>query len=59
MKQNANKSRDTIPLRPLLHTYAVEAIMEGNTICGVITESKSGRRAILAQVVKPVLRIRI
>jgi hypothetical protein len=35
--------------RPLLHTYAVEAIMDGsNRIRGVITESKSGRRAILA-----------
>jgi hypothetical protein len=32
----------------MLHTYAVEAIMEGNTIRGVITESKSGRRAVLA-----------
>lgn len=34
---------------PLLHSFAVSAIMEGNTIRGVITESKSGRQAILAK----------
>jgi hypothetical protein len=32
----------------MLHTFAVEAIMEGGEIKGVITESKSGRLAILA-----------
>ena len=35
-------------VRPMLHTFAVEAIMEGGEIKGVITESKSGRLAILA-----------
>lgn len=35
-------------VRPLLHCLAVDVIMEGNTIKGVITESKSGRQAILA-----------
>lgn len=34
---------------PVLHCLAVDAIMEGNTIKGVITESKSGRMAILAK----------
>lgn len=34
---------------PLLHCMAVAAIMDGPTIRGVITESKSGRQAILAQ----------
>ncbi|MHA1257786.1 MAG: FAD-dependent oxidoreductase, partial [Promethearchaeota archaeon] len=34
---------------PLLHCSAVNAIMDGNTIKGVITESKSGRQAILAK----------
>ena len=34
---------------PLLHCSAVKAIMNGNTINGVITESKSGRQAILAK----------
>ena len=33
---------------PLLHCLAVEAVMEGDTITGIITESKSGRQAILA-----------
>ena len=34
-----------------LYTHAVDAIMEGNQICGVVTESKDGRRAILAKLV--------
>jgi len=36
---------------PLLHCYGVEPILEGNAVKGVITESKSGRLAILAGVV--------
>ena len=35
----------------LLHTWVVEPIMEGNTVKGVITESKSGRQALLGKVV--------
>ena len=35
-------------VRPILHCYAVEAIMDNDTIKGIITESKSGRQAILA-----------
>lgn len=34
---------------PLLHCMAVDAVMEERTIRGIITESKSGRQAILAQ----------
>ena len=34
---------------PVLHCATVDAIMDGNTIRGVITESKSGRQAILAK----------
>ena len=34
---------------PLLHCLAVDAVMEGNTIKGIVTESKSGRQAILAE----------
>ena len=34
---------------PILHCMAVETIMEGDTIKGIITESKSGRQAILAK----------
>ncbi|MDZ7795376.1 MAG: FAD-dependent oxidoreductase [Spirochaetia bacterium] len=40
---------DEAGVRPLLHTMAVEAIVEEGQIKGVITESKSGRQAILAQ----------
>lgn len=36
-------------VRPLLHIWVVEAIMSGDTIKGVVTESKSGRAAILAE----------
>lgn len=36
-------------IRPLLHCTAVQVIMEGDVIKGVITESKSGRQAILAK----------
>lgn len=33
----------------LLHTQMVDVLMEGRTIRGIITESKSGRQAILAK----------
>lgn len=36
-------------VRPLLHSPVVAAVMDGTRITGVITESKSGRRAILAR----------
>ena len=39
----------TSGVRPLLHSYAVDVIKEGNTVRGIIMESKSGRRAILAE----------
>lgn len=35
-------------IRPMLHRQFVAPIMEGNRIVGIITESKSGREAILA-----------
>jgi hypothetical protein len=34
---------------PVLHCSTVDVIMDGNTIKGVVTESKSGRQAILAK----------
>lgn len=34
-----------------LYTFACEAMMDGNKIVGVITESKSGREVILAKMV--------
>ena len=36
-------------ITPLLHCFVVHVIMDGNTIKGVVTESKSGRQAILAK----------
>jgi len=36
-------------VRPYLHSFATEVIMEGDVIKGVIAESKSGRNAILAK----------
>ena len=36
-------------IRPMLHRQFVAPIMEGNTIKGIIVESKSGREAILAK----------
>lgn len=35
--------------RPLLHAMAVDVVMDGRTIRGVVIESKSGRQAILAK----------
>ena len=34
---------------PLMHCLVVDVIMEGDSIIGVVTESKSGRQAILAR----------
>jgi len=36
-------------IKPLLHCSAVDVVMDGDTIKGIITESKSGRQAILAK----------
>ena len=36
-------------ITPLLHCLAVDVIMAGDTIRGIVTESKSGRQAILAR----------
>jgi hypothetical protein len=36
-------------VRPMLHRLVVAPIMDGRDVCGVITESKSGREAILAK----------
>jgi hypothetical protein len=35
----------------LLHTWVTEPILDGNTVVGVIVESKSGRQALLGKVV--------
>ena len=38
-------------VRRILHITAVDVIKQGNNLLGVITESKSGRQAILANVI--------
>lgn len=48
-KYVADKLVQEAGIIPLLHCLAVEAVMEGDTIKGIITESKSGRQAILAK----------
>jgi ribulose 1,5-bisphosphate synthetase/thiazole synthase len=48
-KYVADKLVQEAGIRPMLHRVFVEPIMEGNTIIGVITESKAGREAILAK----------
>ena len=48
-KYVADKLVQEAGIIPILHCLAVEAVMEGDTIKGIITESKSGRQAILAK----------
>jgi hypothetical protein len=48
-KHIADKMVQEAGVTPLLHCLSVNVIMEGSTIRGVITESKSGRQAILAK----------
>ncbi|HVW29839.1 MAG TPA: FAD-dependent oxidoreductase [Polyangiaceae bacterium] len=36
-------------VRPLLHAVVIDALMDGDTIVGAVTHSKSGRGAILAK----------
>jgi ribulose 1,5-bisphosphate synthetase/thiazole synthase len=48
-KYVADKLVQEAGIVPLLHCFTVESIMEGNAVGGVITESKSGRQAILAK----------
>lgn len=45
----ADKLVQDANITPILHCWAVDTIMEDQTIKGVITESKSGRQAILAK----------
>ncbi len=35
-------------VRPLLHCAAVEALLQDGALCGVITESKSGRQVLFS-----------
>ncbi len=45
----ADKIVEDSGIIPLLHCFAVDVVMEGNGICGIIIESKAGRQAILAK----------
>lgn len=47
----ANEMVESSGVKMLLHTWAVHSIVEDNAVKGVITESKSGRQAILAKTV--------
>lgn len=38
-------------ITPLLHALAVDVVMDGERVCGIIFESKSGRGAVLADCV--------
>jgi flavin-dependent dehydrogenase len=48
-KYVADRLIEEAGIKPVLHCLAVEAVMEGGLVRGIITESKSGRRAILAK----------
>ena len=48
-KYVADKMVKEAGIVPVLHCFGVQAIKEGNTLKGIITESKSGRQAILAK----------
>lgn len=48
-KYVADKLVEESGVMPLLHAVAIDAIMDGETIKGIITHSKSGRGAILAR----------
>jgi len=48
-KYVADKLVEEAGITPLLHCLVVDTIMQGNTVKGLIVESKSGRQAILAK----------
>lgn len=51
LKHMTNQILKEAGTQVLLHTYSVSAIVEGNTIKGIVTESKAGRKAFLAKVI--------
>jgi hypothetical protein len=48
-KYVADKMVQEAGILPVLHCLSVQVVMDGDTVRGVITESKSGRQAILAK----------
>jgi hypothetical protein len=51
LKDELNTMVTEAKAKVLLHSWGTEPIMDGNTVKGVIFESKSGRQAILGKVV--------
>jgi hypothetical protein len=51
LKDELNRVVTEAGVELLLHSWGVAPIMDGNTVKGVIFESKSGRQAVLAKVV--------
>lgn len=51
LKYAALKMLKEADVKLMLHTYAVDAIVENNVIKGVIVENKSGRQAVLSKIV--------
>lgn len=45
----ADRLVEEVGIHPMLHRLFVAPLLEGNTIIGIITESKAGREAILAK----------
>jgi len=46
-----NEMVEEAKVKPLLYTTAVDVVVEGSKVKGIITESKSGRQAILGKIV--------
>jgi hypothetical protein len=51
LKDELNSMVTEVGIKLYLHSWGVLPIMEGNTVKGVIFESKSGRQAVLAKIV--------
>ena len=51
LKYQSVELLEEVGARLILHAWVVDAVVEGNELCGAIFESKEGRRAILAKVV--------
>jgi hypothetical protein len=51
MKDELNTMVTEAGAKMLLHSWVTEPIMDGNTVKGIIFESKSGRQAILGKVI--------
>ena len=50
-KNEINRMVGEVGVKLLLHSWVTDTIMDGDRVCGVIFESKSGRKAVLGKVV--------